>query len=247
MRVNLIPMGNTLLTYLNKRVYQANQTGLPDKQPGPVITISREVGCSGLELAHVLKERLACIHHQDNWKVLSKEIFQVCAGELDIEPDKVAKIFKHFDRNAFDDILYSFREKSSISEKKVRNTVIDVIRSFAEDGHCIIVGRAGNIISADIKNSLHLRLVAPHEFRVQSIMVKNKLNHDDAVKFIALEEKDRLAYRHALIDKKIDHPEIFDITINRAEFDTESIVGLVLHVMEKRGMLTHQTARIGYF
>jgi cytidylate kinase len=241
-------MGNTLLTYLNKRVFQANQSGFLDKPPGPVITISREVGCSGLELAHALKERLAHMHHQDNWKVLSKEIFQVSAHELDLEPEQVAKIFKHVDRNAFDDILYSFREKSSVSEKKVRNTVIDVIRSFAEDGHCIIVGRAGNVISADIKNSLHIRLVAPSEFRIKSIMHKNKLDYEEAVKFILQEEKDRQAYRHAVGDKKSDHPEIFDITINRAEFSTEHIVDLVLFIMEKRGMLKdHSSNRIGYF
>ena len=240
-------MGNTLVTYLNKRVLQTNHHLNPDKPPGPVITISREVGCSGLELAHAIKDRLAHSMHQDHWKVLSKEIFQICAHELDIEPEKVAKIFKHIDRNAFDDILYSFREKSSISEKKVRNTVIDVIRSLAEDGHCIIVGRAGNVITSDIKNSLHIRLVAPPEFRIKSIMEKNKLTHEQAVRFISEEEKDRLAYRSALKDKQSEHAEIFDITFNRAEFSTESIVDFVLFIMDKRGMLKDTANRIGYF
>jgi cytidylate kinase len=240
-------MGNTLMTYLNKRVYQTNNPGYPDKTPGPVITISREVGCSGLELAHALKEHLVHSRHQDNWKVLSKEIFQISAHELDLEPEKVAKIFKHVERNAVDDILYSFREKSSISEKKVRNTVIDVIRTLADDGHCIIVGRAGHIITSDIKNSLHIRLVAPAEFRIKSIMVKNKLAHDEAVKFIAEEEKDRLAYRNALKEKQADHSELFDITFNRAEFSTESIVEFILYVMDKKGMLKETTNRIGYF
>jgi cytidylate kinase len=240
-------MGNTLMTYLNKRVHQANQQGFSDKSPGPVITISREVGCSGLELAHAIKERLSHSKHQDNWKVLSKEIFQISAHELDLEPEKVAKIFKHVDRNVFDDILYSFREKSSISEKKVRNTVIDVIRSLAEDGHCIIVGRAGNVITSDIKNSLHIRLVAPSEFRIRSIMEKNRLGYEEAIRFISQEEKDRLAYRNALKEKQTEPTEIFDITFNRAEFSTESIVDFVLYVMEKRGMLKEHANKIGYF
>jgi cytidylate kinase len=240
-------MGNTLMAYLNKRVHQANQPGYHDKTPGPVITISREVGCSGLELAHALKERLVHTRYQSKWKVLSKEIFQISALELDLEPEKVAQIFKHVDRNAFDDILYSFREKSSISEKKVRNTVIDVIRTLAEDGHCIIVGRAGNVITSDIKNSLHIRLVAPSEFRIKSIMVKNKLSHEEAIRFISQEEKDRLAYRNALKEKQTEHAEIFDITFNRAEFNTDSIVEFIMYVMEKRGMLKETSNRIGYF
>ena len=241
-------MGNTLLTYLNKRVVPANQAGSTDRNPGPVITISREVGCSGIELANALKDRLQQIHQQDNWKVLSKEIFQVSAHELDLEPEKVAKIFKQLDRNAFDDILYTFREKRSISEKKVRHTVIDVIRSFAEDGHCIIVGRAGNVIAADIKNSLHVRLVAPPEFKIRSIMEKNRLGYEEAKKFIIEEEKDRLSYRKAVTDNKhSDLPEIFDITFNRAEFSTECIVDFILYLMEKKEMLKKDVNMIGYF
>ena len=240
-------MGNTLLSYLNKRVGQVDQTGRDSKQPGPVVTISREVGCCGIELANALRDKLHQAHHQDNWKVLSKEIFQVSAHELDLEPEKVAKIFKQFDRNAFDDILYTFREKRSISEKKVRNTVIEVIRSFAEDGHCIIVGRAGNVITAGIEKSLHIRLVAPPEFKIRTIMRKNQLGYNEAIKFIAEEEKDRQAYRKALTDKHTDLPEIFDLTFNRAQFDTDIIVDFILYVMDKKGMLRDQANKIGYF
>jgi cytidylate kinase len=240
-------MGNSLLSYLNKRVVQAQQTGSSDKDPGPVITISREVGCSGLELANTLKEKIQQIHFQESWKVLSKEIFHISAKELDLEPEKVAKIFKQFDRNAFDDILYTFSEKRSISEKKVRHTVVDVIRSFAEDGHSIIVGRAGNVIAGDIKNALHIRLVAPSEYKIRSIMEKNHLGHEEARKFIIEEEKDRLTYRKAVTDKHSDQPELFDVTFNRAEFSTESIVEFILFMMEKKGMLKHEKNMIGYF
>jgi cytidylate kinase len=240
-------MGNVLITYLNKRVTQTNHSGNLGKPSGPVITISREVGCSALELACALKDRLNKSDPQETWKVLSKEIFQKSAHELDLEPEKVAKIFKQFDRTAFDDILYTFREKRSISEKKVRHTVIDIIHTFAVDGHCIIVGRAGNLISAEIKNSLHIRLVAPTEFRIKSIMQKNNLDYNEAVRFIANEEKDRTAYRKAVMEKQTDQPEIFDLTFNRAQFSTENIVDVIMYVIEKKGILNEYRSRIGYF
>jgi len=240
-------MTNSLLTYLNKRVVQTHQNGNLNKASGPLITISREVGCSGLELANALKEKLKQVHHQENWKVLSKEIFQISARELDLDPEKVAKIFKQFDRTAFDDILYTFREKRSISEKKVRHTVVDVIRSYADDGHCIIVGRAGNVIAGDIKNAIHVRLIAPSEFKIRSIMEKNKLGHEEARKFIIEEEKDRLAYRKAVTDKNSEQPELFDVIFNRAEFNTDCIVDFILFLMEKKGMLKQAGNMIGYF
>jgi len=239
-------MENTLITYLNKRV-STNHPDWIDKPAGPVITISREVGCSALELAYALMNRLNKSFHRVNWKVLSKEIFNQSAMELNLDPDKVAKIFKQVDRTTFDEILNSFNEKRFKSEKKIRNTVIDVIRSFAEDGFCIIVGRASNIIAADIKNSLHIRLVAPSEFRIKSIMQKNHLGYEEAKVFIFNEEKDRFTYRQAVMGKHQDESEIFDLTFNRDKFTTENIVDLVMLSIEQKEILHDYKRKLDFF
>ena len=54
-----------------------------------------------------------------------------------------------------------FNTKSFKSDRKIIKTVIDVVHSNAEDGNCIIVGRAGHVIAKDIDNSIHIRLFAP--------------------------------------------------------------------------------------
>jgi cytidylate kinase len=231
-------MGNELFTYLNKRVNRTGiHTDLSGKPAGPVVTISREVGCSGLELADALAERLNHLNMTGNWKVLSKEIFQQSALELNIDPEKIAKIFKQSNRNVFDEILNTLSEKRFKSDKKIKKTVCDVIRSFAEDGFCIIVGRGGNYLAAGIRNSIHIRLVAPLEDRINSIMYKNGLNHEEAVNFITRVEKERLAYRHAVMSKITDEPEIFDITFNRSVFTTEMIVDITLLAIKNKQIL----------
>jgi cytidylate kinase len=231
-------MRNELLTYLNKRV---NQTGIHSnisgKPAGPVVTISREVGCSGLELADALVERFNHLNMTGNWKVLSKEIFQQSARKLELDPEKVAKIFKQSDRNAFDEILNTLSDKRFKSDKQIKKTVCDVIRGFAEDGFCIIVGRGGNYLSSGIRNSIHIRLVAPLEDRINSIMVKNGLNREGAISFIARVEKERLSYRHAVMGKITDEPEIFDITFNRSVFTTEMIVDVTLLAIKNKKIL----------
>jgi cytidylate kinase len=231
-------MRNDLLTYLNKRM---NQTGvhanISGKPAGPVVTISREVGCSGLELADALVERFNHLKMPGNWKVLSKEIFQQSARKLELDPEKVAKIFKQSDRNAFDEILNTLSDKRFKSDKQIKKTVCNVIRDFAEDGFCIIVGRGGNYLSAGIRNSIHIRLVAPLEYRINSIMVKNGLNREGAISFIARVEKERLSYRHAVMGKITDEPEIFDLTFNRSVFTTEMIVDVTLLAIENKKIL----------
>ncbi len=240
-------MENTLLAYLNKRVSKPNHVPRIHKPAGPVITISREVGCSGLELAFALMNRLNVSASLGRWKVLSKEIFQESARELNLDPERVAKIYKQVDRYTFDEILNAFNERRFKSEKKIKNTVIEVIRSFSEEGFCIIVGRASNVIAADIRNSLHIRLVAPMEFRINSIMHKNRLNREDAIQFINTVEKERYAYRQAARENKPVENEIFDLTFDRAKFSAEEIVDLIMLAIEIKGILQEYKKIIDYF
>ena len=121
--------------------------------PGPIISISREVGCNGVKLANKLATSLNKNNMERDWKVLSKEVFHESAKELDLEPEKVRRILKQ-DKYIFNDILNAFGTRRFKSEKKVVKTVTEVIRTFAFDGFCIIVGRAGHFIARDIKLSL---------------------------------------------------------------------------------------------
>ncbi len=232
-------MKNSLLEYLNKRmlIKKAEPQQIHKRPPGPVITISREVGCSGIAIAEDLASRLNKKYHGHHWKVLSKEIFQESARELNIDPERVSKVFKQIDRSTFDELLNAFNEKKYKSDKKVRRTVVEVIRSFAEDGYCIIVGRASNIIAGDIKNALHARVVALMDNRIQSIMKKDKISRQEAVSFIERVEKERYAYRHAAMGKGLDEPEIFDITFNADSFSREIMIDIIMLAIDEKNIM----------
>lgn len=228
---------NSLLTYLNKRLNSPDYIPLPDKPPGPVITISREVGCSGLELAYSLAARLESAYPGDRWRVLSKEIFRQSAEELNMHPEKVAKIFKSPDKSTFEELLIAFNEKRYKTDQKIKKTVLDIIRSSAEDGFCIIVGRASNIVAGDILNALHVRLTAPLPWRITSIMTKNGWDRPKSVEFIDTVEKERIAYRQAAMVRTAQGPELFDITFDRSRIPLETIVELIMLAIEKQGIL----------
>jgi cytidylate kinase len=235
---------NTLLAYLNKRMNKTRPVPAKERPLGPVITISREVGCSGIAIAEDLAYRLNSRYPLHKWKVLSKEIFRQSAQELDLDEERVSKIFKQVDRTSFDELLNAFHEKRYKSDKKVRKTVVDVIRSFAEDGYCIIVGRASNVIAADIQNALHARIVAPMDYRISSIMKKNNLSRGEAIKFIEQVEKERYAYRHAVMGKGQDAPEIFDITFNSAAFSREIILDMLMLAIDEKNIMADYISEV---
>jgi cytidylate kinase len=213
--------------------------------PGPIITISREVGCNGVKLANKTASRLNKKNMAPDWKVLSKEVFFESARELDIDPEKVRRILKQ-DKYVFNDILNAFNTRRFKSEKKVVKTVTDVIRTFALDGFCIIVGRAGHFIAQDIKNALHLRLVAPLEYRIKTIIENNHLNREEAIQFIEKVEKERLAFRKS-IGNVSSEEDCFDMFINRASFNDEKTIDLIELAIEKKEILKDYSSRMNYY
>ncbi|MFW5773823.1 MAG: AAA family ATPase [Tangfeifania sp.] len=239
-------MSNALLSYLNKRLGEENSMDNTIGPPGPVITISREVGCNGVKLAHKIAKRLNKRNPEKDWKVLSKEVFYKSAKELDVEPEKVQRIFKQSDRYVFNEILDAFSSKKYRSEKKIVKTVNDVIKTFSKDGFCIIVGRAGHIIAHDIKNALHMRLVAPLEYRIKTIMENNHLNREEAIDFIEKVENERLSFRKSI--GKVEYEEdMFDMFLNRASFDDEKTIDLIEMAIEKKNILGDYNSRMHYY
>ncbi|MFW6246423.1 MAG: AAA family ATPase, partial [Tangfeifania sp.] len=239
-------MSNALLSYLNKRLGEENSMDNTIGPPGPVITISREVGCNGVKLAHKIAKRLNKRNPEKDWKVLSKEVFYKSAKELDVEPEKVQRVFKQSDRYVFNEILDAFSSKKYRSEKKIVKTVTDVIKTFSKDGFCIIVGRAGHIIAHDIKNALHMRLVAPLEYRIKTIMENNHLNREEAIDFIEKVEKERLSFRKSI--GKVEYEEdMFDMFLNRASFDDEKTIDLIEMAIEKKNILGDYNSRMHYY
>ncbi|MFW5755586.1 MAG: AAA family ATPase [Tangfeifania sp.] len=239
-------MSNALLSYLNKRLGEENSMDNTIGPPGPVITISREVGCNGVKLAHKIAKRLNKRNPEKDWKVLSKEVFYKSAKELDVEPEKVQRVFKQSDRYVFNEILDAFSSKKYRSEKKIVKTVTDVIKTFSKDGFCIIVGRAGHIIAHDIKNALHMRLVAPLEYRIKTIMENNHLNREEAIDFIEKVENERLSFRKSI--GKVEYEEdMFDMFLNRASFDDEKTIDLIEMAIEKKNILGDYNSRMHYY
>ncbi|TNF44033.1 MAG: cytidylate kinase-like family protein, partial [Bacteroidetes bacterium] len=217
-------MSNTLISYLNKRFEEEKESiARIAQKPGPVITISREVGCNGLKLAKLLAARLNAEKPKTDWEVLSKEILVASANELNMHIDDVRKTVKQSEKYTFSEILKAFNDKNFKSEQKITKTIIDTILKFATEGYCIIVGRDGHMIAKDIEKSLHIRMVAPLEYRVKNIMQNNQLSRLKAIEFINKVEKERQAFRDSIRPKWMKE-ELFDITLNLEAFTDEEVL-----------------------
>ena len=235
------------MIYLNKRLHQHDPKFLAaNTQPGPVICISRDVGCGALAIARLLAAELDKFAVCRRWRVVSKEILQESARELNMEPNKLNNYLKDGDRTVFDDILAAFNEKRFKSDRRITKTLIDLISSFANDGNCIIVGRGGHIISRTIEKSLLIKLTAPADWRTKQIMVKNELNFRQAVEFIERTERERENFRKHIAGEDAQ-PDEFDLFINLSRMNVSETISLIIHAAQAKGLLESHKSKVEVF
>lgn len=227
---------NILLNYLEDR-HTEKEKPKENKDPGPVITISRQIGCSGKFLADKLADTLNKKLHQQNgpWRVISKEILEKSAKELELDPSQIEYVFKYEKKSAIDDILGALSSKYYKSDRKIRNTIKKVIYSFGKEGHSIILGRCGSSITKNINRSLHIRLIAPFDWRVQVIKKRFNLTTKKAKDYVVDIDKKRQELRNNLAGSKIDDTH-YDLLINAKHFNHDEIADIILETMSIKGL-----------
>lgn len=226
-----------LLKYVSDRIQEEGGRG---KEPGPVITISREYGCPAKIIASRLSEELTrkmfVKGRETKWKFVTKEIMAESAKALEIDPEKIKYVFQYEQKSMVDDIISAQLNKYYKSERKIRNTIAKVIRNMAFEGNVIIVGRGGVAITHDIPKSLHVMLEAPMEWRTIRIAENYKISQEEAKKTAMDIDKKRGEFREYFQGKDSDYTR-FDLTINCMSFSIEEIVHVILKVAEVKRLV----------
>lgn len=228
-------MRDALYDYMSKRLSDHEISQLKTK-PGPVVTISRQAGCSTQKMAQALAQKLNSLTKDQKWGVISKEVLYESAQKLQLDPKQIKKVFKIQDRSVLEDIMQAFLSKDYHLERKMRNTVIKVIQQFAIEGHKIIIGRGANSICGDIQDSLHLRIVAPLEWRVEKVMKNRAFNKEEAHACIRKTENDRNKFRHS-IKGNINACTEYDLTINQSKYTNNEIIDIVVAALKSKKII----------
>ncbi|MFO7668112.1 MAG: cytidylate kinase-like family protein [Bacteroidales bacterium] len=208
--------------------------------PGPVVTISREVGCPAKRIASCLTEHLNTIKKgqlkKHPWRWISKEILQESARELQVDSSQIQHVFDYKSRGILEDLLLAQSKDYYKSDQKIRTTIAKVIRKFANEGNAIIVGRGGVAITRDIPKSLHIYLEAPLEWRALRVAEKLNCTIEQARTQAQSIDKKRSLFRNYFQGKGTDYTR-FDIKLNCMTLDTKEIVEIIVGALRTKKML----------
>ena len=199
-----------------------------------VITIGRQLGCGGKEIAERLARELGV-------KVYDKALLQAAACESGID----ASLFEQADESESSSIFGGFFSiHGSMSEYFSGSSCIDndslfeiqseAIRNIAQNESSIIVGRCAEYVLRDHSAMFSVFITADHNDRVERIMRAEVLEREAAVEFIEKNDKKRRSYHDYYATTRWGEASSYDLCINLSRLGVDGTVEFLKQYIEKR-------------
>ena len=180
------------------------------------VTISREYGSGGGEVAARLAQRL-------EWQLVDHQIVAEAARELDTHETVVQAHDEHA-ASVFSRLFGWPFPTTSQDTQAYHEKLHHLVESAANSGHVVIVGRGGQVLLADRRDVLHIRVVAPLEQRVAYVVHREGLDTDAARKRVQEKDQTRIRYTQSQFHRQPDDAHLYDLVINTAILDLDSVV-----------------------
>jgi hypothetical protein len=226
-----------LSSYLRQRIGDIVQK----KQPGPYVTVSRQYGCDGLELAGLLIGKLNGRDEQQRWKLYHKELLKQLAEDTGLTEEMIEK--ERFSKPSLLKDFFRGLMTSNIPDGyEIRKSVTMMVRTAAFEGYAVIIGQGGNSATADFGNGLSVRIEAPKEWRIARISVREQLSKEVAA--ARMEEIDaQRHYLHEIYEKQNPRRPAFHLLLDNSLFSKEQLAELILLAMEQKGLIPQEASK----
>lgn len=194
-----------------------------------IITIGRQHGSSGREIAILLAEKL-------NYKCYDKEIVDEAANHSDFSRDLI-DAFDEKRMSAF--ILhaggYGLNENFRLNMQVV-SAQFEAMRNIAEKGNCIFVGRCADYILRDHDDLISVFILGDMDERLKCLERRQGLDEVEARKKIKEVDKDRSSFYRYYSDQTWGDAQNYDMCINSSKLGVEGTVQVILDYIKARGL-----------
>lgn len=190
------------------------------------VTIGRQFGSGGREIGKKVAEALGVPYYD-------RELLAVAAQESGLSHE----FLKNYDEKPTNSFLYSLvmgqqhlmpGVQGTSVEQLASNAQREAVRSVAEKGSCVIVGRCADYILRDKPGLVRVFICAEQETRIQRVCRRDGVSEKEAQDKLRRMDKTRAAYYSFHTDRKWGAAENYDLCINSSCWDVETAVEMIL-------------------
>lgn len=186
---------------VHEKKSEAVEAVIKPSHPGVTVTIAREHGSSGKQIGKLVSERLGIPFYY-------KEMTALAAQESGLDREFISDINRNSPERMHE--LY-------LSTKVVQHAVQaqnKVIRRIAENGSCVIVGRAADHILEDHRDVVRVFIYAPDSYRIKRLMEVYGDTQEQAEQNIRRSDDARGAYYRSISGREWGDHRNYDLMVN---------------------------------
>ncbi|HKE27608.1 MAG TPA: cytidylate kinase-like family protein [Bryobacteraceae bacterium] len=194
-----------------------------------VITIEREYGSGGGDIAKKLAERMG-------WQLWDQKLTEEIARRMDCDCRAVEehaerkdppyyRLFKAFLRGSYEGTLNAPR-LGMVDADCIRRVTDQVVTTAAKAGNAVIVGRGSAYFLSGRTDAFHVFVYAPFEAKVRRLQAQGR-SEEEATELVESVDRDRAAYIKQYFDVEWPARHLFHLMINSAVGDELAVQTIV--------------------
>lgn len=199
------------------------------------ITISREFGCEGFELAEKLVEKINAIKGAQ-WNLFTRKMIEeACAtGPLEAQDIHAISEKRWTFKDWFVDALVPryLQSGSSVVFLRMRNMILNLV----DKGNCVILGGGSQILTQNLDpkkfHGLHIRIVASYNWRLNRIESLYSLQREEAENMLRARQDARDKFIADFTSLNAADVSLYHIIFNNARNTPEMMADVILEYMK---------------
>ncbi len=203
------------------------------------VTISRQYAAGGSQVADLVARELG-------WTVVDNAFVEEIAARSGYAPEDVASLeervptfmerFAQSSALSFPDFLMSTPEAVVEPEQlKLARISRDLVEELGRQDRMVFVGRAAAAVLARESAAIHVRLVAPREFRERRAVEHLGVAEKDAARVVEEIDTNRLRYHREYYGRDWRNPVNYHMTLNTELLGFDGAADLVVARARKLG------------
>lgn len=191
----------------------------------PVVTISRDHGSGGREIADLLAKHLTV-------PVYDKELVDTVVEQSGANPHLLAQLDEKT-RSFWDSWIVSMLSGENVLEDNYRRHLVKVVLGILNTGNGgVIIGRGAHLILAR-QHVFRVRIIASPETCAERVSRKKEISPEQARKLVEQVNQGRSKFVRDVFKQRLDNPATFDLTINTDHLSKyEEVAEIIIFAMQ---------------